>query len=107
MNSTLAAKILLLLGIALFSAIVLNLIEGLVHERQRYQNEARESVATGWSRQQQITGPLLAIPYTVRQLHRYRDADKQLAEREIRREQIMYLTPERLEIDGSMSTQPR
>lgn len=43
--------------------VPLAMTRGVLEERQRYQAEAAEAVASTWGRQQLLTGPVLAVPY--------------------------------------------
>ena len=43
--------------------IPLGLMRGVLHERQNYQAEATEEIASVWGRQQLVIGPILAVPY--------------------------------------------
>ncbi|MEO7598482.1 MAG: cell envelope integrity protein CreD [Opitutus sp.] len=53
---------------ALIAALLvpLSLTRGVLRERQSYQRQATEEIAAVWGRQQLVTGPVLAVPYSYR-----------------------------------------
>ena len=53
-------------GIGLLIALLhipLLMTHGVLRERQNYQAQAKEEIASLWGRQQLVTGPVLAVPY--------------------------------------------
>src|SRR5262245_30603778 len=60
-NTVLKIGVVALLGLALF--IPVNMIQGLVAERQARRNEAVAGIAEGWGKAQVVGGPYLALPY--------------------------------------------
>jgi len=63
MNLTMLIKALLVAGISLVLLVPINMIQGLVAERQARRNEAVLGIAEGWGKRQTLAGPYLAIPY--------------------------------------------
>lgn len=49
--------------IALILLIPLQMIKGLIQERQSFRQEAMDAVAKSWARAQTLSGPVLVIPY--------------------------------------------
>ena len=60
-NTVLKIVTVALLALALF--IPVNMIQGLVAERQARSNEALAGIAEGWGKAQVVGGPYLALPY--------------------------------------------
>lgn len=48
--------------------VPLVMTNGVLRERQRYQAQAVQEISSVWGRQQRVTGPILAVPYTYRAL---------------------------------------
>lgn len=51
--------------LALALLVPLALIQGQVHDRAAYRDQAAASIATSWTGGQTLVGPLLVVPYTV------------------------------------------
>ncbi|MNO70302.1 Inner membrane protein CreD [compost metagenome] len=108
MNRTLAIKLGAIAGLILLLLIPLLMIDGLIGERQAYRDGVLQDIARSSSYAQQITGPLLVVPYsrTVREWHVDKETKKRtLEEREYRGR--LYFLPETFELDGQMRTELR
>ncbi|MBI2515603.1 MAG: cell envelope integrity protein CreD [Opitutae bacterium] len=96
--------LLLLLQIPLF------MTRGVLTERQGYQRQATQEIAALWGRQQQVTGPVLAIPYEYRALvTRTREVNGRAVQVDewTRCEATAYFLPETLAADGEVETEVR
>jgi inner membrane protein len=80
--------------------IPLLLVVGLVSERQGRAASVASEVAQTWGAQQQLSGPFVIVPYTIRT--QVRDGDKILDQTQERRAVFL---PQELSIDGNAATQ--
>ena len=82
--------------------------DGLVDERQNYRDEVLQDIARSASYSQQLTGPLVVVPYT-RTIRSWRldktSQQRVLQEREVRGR--LYFLPEVFSLDGQMRTELR
>ena len=62
---SLLARSAIILVITLLLLIPLAFVKDIVSERQTLQMEAANNISTGWGKTQQISGPLLVVPYEV------------------------------------------
>ncbi|WP_212001435.1 cell envelope integrity protein CreD [Chitinophaga sp. HK235] len=85
-----ALKALFIVIMVLVLLIPAGMIQNLIFERQDRQTSATEEVSSRWGYEQQITGPLLAIPYTVA-------SSGAIA--------YVYLLPEQLKVNGELLPQ--
>ncbi|HPJ46861.1 MAG TPA: cell envelope integrity protein CreD [Tenuifilaceae bacterium] len=76
------------------------MIQSLVSERQQRLNEATHEISSKWGTEQQITGPILTIPYYS---HDY-DTEKKA---EVLTRHLAYFLPENLDVTGDMSPEVR
>ena len=53
----------LIAGLALALYVPVNMIQGLIFERQARRNEAVANIAAGWGQRQTLAGPYLVVPY--------------------------------------------
>jgi inner membrane protein len=63
MNRSLLIKTALVAALAIVLMLPVQMIRGLVAERQARHNEAVAGIAEGWGKRQTIAGPYLAMPY--------------------------------------------
>ncbi|WP_024890034.1 cell envelope integrity protein CreD [Luteimonas huabeiensis] len=87
--------------------VPLGMIRGVVHERERYREEAVQRVAEGKAGAQRLLGPVRVVPWT--QERRVREADRDGSERMVVRTVRGFLlqAPGRLEIDGDLQPSER
>lgn len=94
--------------LVLLLSIPLLMIGGLVAERQALRDGVVEDIARSSSHAQQLTGPLLVVPYRklVRSWNTHPvSGERQLEEREQRGR--LYFLPERFALDGDLTTELR
>lgn len=94
MDKQFVAKIFLLFSFLVISAVILMQIEAVIEKRTQYRSIAQKSVATSWSGQQKITGPILVIPYTTDIV-----SDKGLKSGQL------YFLAEQLKVKSALNTQ--
>jgi inner membrane protein len=95
-------EILMIIGLILMLLIPLNMVGGVITERQRTRQEAIQNIIENYGGTQTVTGPILAIPYKVT-AYPYNDAGQQKA---VTVKNIAYLFPENYSIrDSSMEPQ--
>jgi len=99
------------IGAILFLTVLLLLpmgrIRGLIHERQALRDQVLEEVARSDAYAQTVTGPILIVPYTrtLREQELDRDGRPVIVTRETAGE--LRLLPEKLELDGTLTTEER
>ncbi len=72
-RNSLVIKIIVIGFLSLILLIPMQMIRSLIMERKERQNEALQDITSSWAGSQQITGPLLMVPYTYSEY----DAEKQ------------------------------
>jgi inner membrane protein len=91
--------------LALLLRIPIGMVNGLVQERQLRRDEAVEGVTSKWGRAQELTGPVLVVPYTYRWLESAAKGKAPAPSYEAVRHVV--LVPERLEIRGDVTSEER
>jgi inner membrane protein len=86
--------------LALMLLIPVSMIDSLVMERKTRQLEALEEVSAKWGFEQQVVGPILAVPYYTFDLNKDR-------ERINMARKLVYLLPEQLDISGTINPEIR
>lgn len=90
--------------IALFLLIPAQMIESIIHERQKTQNESIEEVSSKWANEQTITGPVLSIPY-----YKYpkNNVNLDTINKSNLLQNYIHILPEELNINGNVSPEMR
>jgi inner membrane protein len=105
--SDLRGSQLLRLGIVALLALLLQvpigMVDGLVRERQLRRDEAVESVTAKWGRTQELTGPVLVVPY----VHLWESSKADGEERRHESARHAVFLPDRLEIRGDLASEVR
>ncbi|WP_159064769.1 cell envelope integrity protein CreD [Thaumasiovibrio subtropicus] len=108
MKYQLAKKVLFLVLSGFVAIFALGAITNLIHERLYYQSEAKQSVANSWSDQQQLLGPFLVIQYQYQVLTpTWNKESESYIDKPVKKEAQIYLIPEKMHINATMSTQER
>ena len=97
LKSSVMLRMIITMVVALLLLIPAMFIESLINEREQRRNEAVKEVSEKWGYAQTITGPVLTIPYTVR------DAKGQPS---VNVEQLQVL-PDDLKVDAALDPQIR
>lgn len=108
MNRQLGIKLGAIALLIVLLLIPLLMIDGLVDERQNYRDEVLQDIARSASYSQQLTGPLVIVPYsrTVRSWRIDKGSQQRvLQEREVRGR--LFFLPETFLLDGQMRTEVR
>jgi inner membrane protein len=108
MSRTLIYKLGAIGLLILLLLLAMQMIGGVVDERQSVRNQVLEDIARSSSEAQKITGPLLVVPYRKR-VRTWKTHDK-TGERylvESQRQGRLYFLPERLTVDGELRTELR
>jgi inner membrane protein len=108
MNRTLAIKLGTITLLTVMLMIPLGMINGLIQERQAQREQVVQEIARSSSYNQQITGPLLVVPYHKRVREWKVDAKNQeryLVESEV--EGRLYFLPEVFNLNGEVQTERR
>ena len=93
-----------------FLLIPLSMTNGVLRERQGYQAQATAEIAGIWGRAQQVTGPVLAVPYTYRtQVVRPKvvNGKKEDVEETVTTYATAYFLPEVLKVKGTVDPEVR
>ena len=108
MQRSLAYKLGTLVLLSLILLIPLSMIEGLVSQRQSQRDQVVQDIARSSSQAQQLTGPLLVIPYSrkVRHWVSQKDSNQRFLEERIETGRLYFL-PERFLLDGRLSSELR
>ena len=108
MNKSLAIKLLVILGLTVLLLVPLAFISGLTNERERHRDEVVKDIAASSANEQQVTGPLLVVPY-VHTVRTWTDDPKsgQRVQRETEERGALHFLPERLEVVGELRTERR
>ena len=108
MNRSLFLKLGTIALLILLLMIPLLLIDGLVGERQGLRNEVLRDIARSSSYRQQITGPILVVPYRKTVRHWKTDpVSKQRYQEEATQAGRLYFLPERFSLEGDVRTELR
>ncbi|MCO8164697.1 cell envelope integrity protein CreD [Pseudomonas sp. 21LCFQ02] len=108
MNRSLAMKLGMIALLIMLLLIPLMMIGGLISERQAQRDTVLDDIARSSSYSQQITGPVVVIPYrrSVQVWKVKAQSDERYQETEIERGYLHFL-PERFEVDGKVRTELR
>lgn len=96
-GTKLLIKSLIIGGIILILLIPTFYVQNLIHEREQRQKEAIAEVSSKWSSKQNITGPILVLPYTYKSSDSAKTASRQYA----------YFLPDELVINSNVLPQER
>lgn len=108
MLKLLNAKPVLIFLLILLLWIPLQMIQGIVSERESYRYQARSDIERSWTGAQQLVGPLLVVPYSLVWSEDVRDERNDTTRTyERRSEHRMVIAPEELEIDARLQTEQR
>ncbi|SEL35281.1 inner membrane protein [Atopomonas hussainii] len=108
MTRTLGFKVLTIVGLVFFLLIPLTMIDGLVSSRQYLREGVERDIARSSSYAQQITGPILVVPFV--EIKRTWRQDPQTGERyeDVKEfSKRLYFLPEQLQLDGQLGTEVR
>nr|WP_288355467.1 cell envelope integrity protein CreD [uncultured Pseudomonas sp.] len=108
MNRSLLFKLGAIALLILLLMIPLLLIDGLVSERQGARDDVLRDIARSSSYAQQITGPIMVVPYRKKVLtwKTRKDSDERYQEESIEQGRLYFL-PERFALDGDVRTELR
>lgn len=110
MQKPLFYKFLTIAALMLGLLIPINMISEVVHERQFYKESAMQDIARSWSGSQQVSAAVLAIPYkeaTKREDDIYVDGKRRTVTKKVLLNKMLYVLPDRLQIDGLINTEER
>lgn len=100
-------KIAMVAVMTLAILIPLAMVSELIHERQRYRDEAVASIASDIGRAQVLAGPVLVVPYTETSVRQVQDADGGTRQVSERRERRWTFFPDQLQVVGTLSPDVR
>lgn len=99
-------KIAFILGLVAFLMIPHMFLEGLVGERQDWQQQALMSIRQSWPGPQTLAGPIITVPYQLTGLvtEKVSDGTERTITREVTTRGVVHLLPSQLDIQGRMDT---
>lgn len=100
-------KIAMVAVMTLAILIPLAMVRDVINERQRYRDEAVDSIAADIGRAQVLAGPVLVVPYTETTTRQVQVADGETRQVSEQRERRWYFFPERLQVAGELSPDVR
>ena len=108
MNRSLLFKLGTIALLILLLMIPLLLIDGLVNERQGARDDVLRDIARSSSYAQQVTGPIMVVPYRKKVLtwKTRKDSEERYQEESIEQGRLYFL-PERFLLDGDVRTELR
>jgi inner membrane protein len=92
-------KLLFIVSLILFMLIPLNMVGGLISERQQFNQDVTKDIVQKWGGEQIIKGPILIIPY----LTKYKSANNEISETV----KYLYSVPEALNIKAKVASENR
>jgi inner membrane protein len=108
MNKTLLIKGGVIFVIAVILLIILASVSGTISERQNYKSSAKDSVARGWTGEQNVFGPILAVPYNLKWSTQEWSGDgKRKIVRQHSRNGTQYVLPETTQLQAQIATDIR
>ena len=96
-SNALTIKIVLTAFLIIVLLIPITMVQDMITERSKTANKATEEVQQRWSKPQNITGPILVIPY-----QSYIEKEDKTGQKVIR---YLYILPETLQISGDLNTE--
>lgn len=96
-NNALTIKIILIALLIIVLIIPITMVQNMIMERNKTTNDASAEVQQKWSKPQNITGPILVIPYK-----EYIEQENKIRQTDIR---YLYILPEKLQISGNIETE--
>lgn len=108
MNRNLVIKLVTIALLMLFLIIPIEMISGIVNERQQRRDEVVKDIARSSAYQQKLTGPLLVVPYT-RTLRTWRENTEthERTQEESQMAGCLYFLPEVFEVNGNLQLETR
>jgi inner membrane protein len=104
-------KLVMIGVVAMLLQIPVEMIRGLIAERQQTRDVVLNDIARGTSQAQRISGPVIYVPWTRRSVETITSTDQKDRERTTKREKVesghIALLPRALAIDGAIELQPK
>lgn len=108
MNKTLLMKMAVIAVIGIILLIVLESVSGTIWERKDFQSIAKNSVAKSWTGAQNLFGPILVVPYSIKwNTEEWSDDGKRKIVRHKSREGKKYILPTSAQLEASIVTDIR
>ncbi len=108
MNKALLIKVGVIAIIGIILLLVLESVSGTIWERKSFQNVAKTSVARSWTGAQNVFGPILVVPYTVKwDIQEWSEDGKRKLVRHKRREGKKYILPAATQLQANIATDIR
>ncbi|MEH6345251.1 MAG: cell envelope integrity protein CreD [Bermanella sp.] len=108
MNKTLFIKSGVITFIGIILLVVLSSVSGTLRERQSFQNITKTSVAKSWTGAQDILGPILVVPYSLKwERTEWSDDRKRKIVRHKNLSGVKYVLPAKTHIQSSIDTDIR
>ena len=103
MKNSIALKIFTIVFLILILLIPINMVEGLIWERENYRQEAMNEISDVWGRQQTITGLVLTVPF-----NRYTTSTNSDGEEKVyKTTYLAHFLPDELNVNGNIEPEKR
>lgn len=87
--------------------IPLSMIRSVVGEREDRQSQVERTIAQSFAGPQRLTGPILVVPYVVREFITTTDEKGRSSKQMLEHDRVAHFLPERLTYDGTVAVEPR
>ena len=95
-------------GLMLLLLIPIGLTMGKISERADYRYTAKADIASIWTGEQQVLGPIIVQPYSLRRVEKWwNEKQEKYVEKEYFVDKQLLILPENLQIAGDMETELR
>ncbi len=103
----LAIKMAMVVVLTLVILIPLQMVRGVIHDRQQYREAAVRDIAAGYGGRQALAGPVLVVPYEERVVETTSDEDGSVRRTVRRRSGQWTFFPDTLAVDGELKPDVR
>lgn len=103
----LAIKMAMVVVLTLVILIPLQMVRGVIHDRQQYREAAVRDIAAGYGGRQALAGPVLVVPYEERVVETTSDEDGSVRRTVRRRTGQWTFFPDTLAVDGELKPDVR
>ena len=107
MQKTLLIRLAVIVGLILILLIPLEMIQGVVSQRQGLQQQVEHTIAESSSGSQRLTGPLLVVPYTEHELVVSVDSKSRESKKWVESARQIIFAPTHLRFDGVAKIEPK
>lgn len=107
MQKNLLIRIAFIIVLSLVLLIPLEMIRGVVSQRQHLQNQVEQTIAASSSGAQQLAGPLLVVPYTEQEIVVSVNDKGKESKKTVEHDRQIIFVPTQLRYDGAAKIEPK